>query len=221
MTGESRQLEEFFQQCRKWSVHMADLDAEPARYQYMRREFPALLGNRPLVSSLLERLAAGDAAVKSDRGGLFENEILLYLDPRRLFSVRLYFHAAGQFTPIHDHSAWGISGTPFGVLGVVRYQRVDDRTDAAQVRLEKSRELMLPPGAVDVVHPLDAGIHQTGSPTEHLNVMISAYGRPVRRLYIRTFDADTGRVTRHFPPKIRQRRFAREALALLDSPPSA
>ena len=46
--------------------------------------------------------------------GLFAHEVLLYLDPGRRFSLRLYFHPAGEHTVIHDHTSWGVSGTPDG-----------------------------------------------------------------------------------------------------------
>ena len=212
---DSSALDRFFRLCRRWSAQMAGLERGPARIRYMRQALPLLLLDRPVVAGVLERIASGDAAFAPARGGLFENEILLYLDPRRVFSIRLYFHEAGSYTPIHDHNSWGISGTPHGALGVIRYRREDDRADKDRVQLKKTRDAVLGPGEVDVVHPLDEGIHQTGSPTGEMNVMISAYGTPVRRLYIRSFDPATGRVFRHFPAKIRQRRLAKEAAARL------
>ena len=219
MTPKDTPLNGFFRRCRKWSAGMAALQKGPDRLNYMRDRLPELLLDRPMVDAVVERIAAGDPALRPSQGGLFENEMLLYLDPRRLFSIRIYFHEAGQYTPIHDHSAWGISGTPFGALGVIGYRRTDDGTEAARARLEKTRERALAPGELDVVHPLDNGIHQTGSPGEKINVMISAYGAPVRRLYIRSFDPESGRITKHFPPKIRRKHLAREAAALFAANP--
>ena len=209
-------MDEFYRRCRNWSSDMAALERGPRRMNYMRDRLPELLLDRPMVQGVLERIAAGDPACKPSGGGLFENEILLYLDPRRLFSIRIFFHEAGGYTPIHDHSSWGLSGTPFGTLGVVGYRRVDKEGDENRAKLEKTRELFLPPGRLDAVHPLDEGIHQTGSPDERMNVMISAYGPPIRRLFIRSFAAESGRIRRHFPPKILHRRLAKEAARMLD-----
>lgn len=56
------------------------------------------------------------------------------------------------------------------------------------------------------------GIHQTGSVDDALNVMISAYGHPGRRLYINLFEADTGKVERRYPARLQRRMLAKEAL---------
>jgi hypothetical protein len=206
-------LEGFTDRCRRWSGKMARINDASGRIDFMCGCISGLLLDSQTVTGILERIAAGDASLKPGQGGLFDHELLLYLDPSRRFSIRVYFHEAGRFTPIHDHSAWGISGTPFGTLGVVRYRRLDDGKDPGRATLTRTRELALTPGELDVVYPLDDGIHQTGSPTDEMNVMISAYGPPLRRLYIRSFDPATGRVTRHFPPRIRLRRLANEAAA--------
>ncbi len=194
---------------------MAVLGKTSDRMQYMGEALPDLLLDREQVGDILRAIETGDPIFKPARGGIFDSEVLLYLDPANRFSIRLYFHEPGRYTPIHDHSAWGISGTPFGTLGVIRYRRLDEGTDNRFARLEKTRELTLAPGELDTVLPLEDGIHQTGSPTREMNVMISAYGSPMRRLYVRFFDAATGRIRRHFPPKIRRRRLAGRAAGLL------
>ena len=42
--------------------------------------------------------------------------------------------------------------------------------------------------------------------------MISVYGRTLRRLFLRQFDPDTGRVQAIYPPRVRKKRLAEQAL---------
>lgn len=212
MSKRDNAFDKFIDLCREWSGQMAVLEDDAKRIAHMKAQVPNLLLDRRLMSGVLESIAKGSPSLNPGRCGIFENEILLYLDPSRIFSVRVYFHRPGDFTPIHDHSSWGINGTPFGTLNVVRYRRDDDGSDKNRVILTVSERLALSPGELDVVDSLDAGIHQTGNDSDQPNVMISVYGSPIRRLFIRIFDAETGRIWKRFPPKIRRRRLAKQAL---------
>jgi hypothetical protein len=147
--------------------------------------------------------------------------VLLYVDDQRRFSLRLYFHAAGEYTVIHDHNAWGVSGVASGRLGVVRYRCLDDGhgdepavSDGAPeyARLEKIDHRILPAGEVAVTRPLAPGIHQTGNPEVRPNMMVTVYGRPTRRLYIQEYDPATHRVFRRYPPRLQKQRFAGQVL---------
>jgi predicted metal-dependent enzyme (double-stranded beta helix superfamily) len=149
--------------------------------------------------------------------GIFVHEVLLYLDPGRRFSLRLYLHPPGSHTDIHDHSSWGISGCPAGRLSVIRY-KVDRRLADDRAVLTQRDPVILSPGEVTVTRAGERGVHQTGSPDANPNVMISVYGRPGRRLYINTYDAQTGRITQRYPPKILRRKLAQQAFrAFYDS----
>jgi len=212
MGNKGTAFDKFIHLCRDWSDQMAALEEEAERIALMQAQLPNLLLDSALVNAILESIAKGVPGLNTARCGIFENEILLYLDPRRIFSVRVYFHRPEEFTPIHDHSSWGINGTPFGTLNVVRYRRDDDGSDRNRAVWAVSEELALSPGELDVVHSLDAGIHQTGNASDQPNVMISVYGSPIRRLFVRIFDPETGRIWKRFPPKIRKRRLAKQAL---------
>ncbi|CAB5108399.1 hypothetical protein D3OALGA1CA_1873 [Olavius algarvensis associated proteobacterium Delta 3] len=212
MGSKDSAFDEFIRLCRSWSEQMAALKEEALRIDYMRGQLPELLLNRPVVGAILNHIAKGDPVLNMGRCGIFENEILIYLDPQRLFSVRVYFHLPGEFTPIHDHSAWGFNGTPQGALDIVRYRREDDGADPRRASLKKTEQVVLTPGEVGIVHRLDAGIHRTGNTTDRINAMISVYGSPIRRLYIRTFDPGSGRIEKRFPPKIQKRQLAKIAM---------
>ncbi len=200
--------------CRRWSRDVAVIGDDRQRQGYFQQALPQLLLDRDAVAPVLDNMARGRNRPTSG-GGLFEREVLLYLDPSRRFSLRLYFHPARSHTPIHDHTGWGVSGVPLGRLSVVRYDLAGPiEGDRACVE-ERSRQI-LAPGEVEITRPWNEGIHQTGTPDDALNVMISVYGRPGRRLYINTFDMDLHTVERRYPAKIAIRTFARQALALFE-----
>lgn len=208
---------------RAWSREIGGLADEEAYIDYFRQALPRLLGDRPLVRSLLEEIRAGAAYPDIRKAGFFENEVLLYLDERRRFSLRLYFHAGGEYTVIHDHNAWGVSGVASGRLGVVRYRlEAEDGKEsspggeaAKPARLVRTGHRILPAGEVTVTRPLAPGIHQTGNPDALPNIMITVYGRPARRLYIREYDPVTHRAFRRYHPRIRKQRCASDVLKAL------
>ena len=203
--------------CRRWSDEISDLPGEDRHIAYFQREMPHLLLDRALIRSLLSDIRAGRPWPDIRKAGFFENEILLYTDDHRRFSLRLYFHGAGEYTVIHDHNAWGVSGVTSGKLGVILYRREeDDQNDPAHARLVKLDHQILPAGKVAVTRPLAPGIHQTGNPEDLPNMMITVYGRPARRLYIQEYDPAGHRAIRRYPPKLRKKMFAGQVLKTLD-----
>ncbi len=206
----------FRKYCRKWSQEVHHLKSPDARIEYFQGVLPDLLLDQSAWSSMLGNIAQGRPYPDIRGAAIFENEVLLYMDEARRFSIRIYFFDPGEYTMVHDHSAWGISGTPAGRLGVVKYRLEEENAEEGRAGLSETKRLELEPGQVDVTHPLDRGIHSTGNPLSNGTiVMASVYGKPMRRLYIRRFDPDTRRVTRVYPPKLRKKRAAKEALALL------
>ena len=202
--------------CRQWVKEVHHLKSPEAQIEYFQEALPDLLLDQSVWSSILGNIAQGKPYPDIRGAAIFKNEVLLYMDEARRFSIRIYFFDPGEYTMVHDHSAWGISGTPAGRLGVVKYKLEEDGQEKDRVRLTETKRLELEPGQVDVTLPLDRGIHSTGNPlAEGTILMVSVYGRPMRRLYIRRFDPNTHRVTRIYPPKLTKKRAAKEALALL------
>lgn len=199
--------------CRRWSADMDRWPQEAERVDYFRDHLPGLLLDREAVVPVVERIVDGWPWPDSRYSGIFPNEMLVYLDPARRFSLRFYFHEAGSWTPVHDHSAWGVSGTPAGRLGVVHYRREDDGEREGYARLTETERRNLAPGEVETTEPLAGGIHQTGSPGGAVNLMVSVYGSPIRRLFIQWFDPAKDRVWPVYPPKIRKKMLARDVLA--------
>lgn len=202
---------QFDSYCRKWSADVSGITDDHQRMAYFQEHLPQLLLDRGTVRSVLNHMSCGRKWPDLRYGGLFSHEVLLYLDPSRRFSIRLYFHPPRTHTDIHDHTGWGVSGTPFGRLSVISYTCTGD-IESGRVGIHRDEQRLLQPGEVDLTHPWMDGIHQTGSVDGAINVMISAYGRPGRRLYVHRIDADTGVAERIYPPRLLRRILAREAL---------
>jgi predicted metal-dependent enzyme (double-stranded beta helix superfamily) len=202
--------------CRKWSADVSKIADEKQRMLYFQEHLPQLLLDRAVALAVLNQMTHGGKWPNLRYGGLFSHEVLLYLDPSRRFSIRLYFHPPHTHTDIHDHTGWGVSGTPFGRLSVIRYAGEDD-IENGRIRLQPGQQRILQPGEVDLTLAWMDGIHQTGSIDDTINVMISAYGRPGRRLYVHRIDPHTGAAERIYPPRLLRRMLARQAFKEISS----
>jgi len=198
--------------CEDWSESAEKISGLEARLQFFRKILPDLLLNEPLFKSILKNIADGSPYPDIRQGTMFDNELLLYTDNKRIFSIRLYLWNQRKYTPIHDHNAWGLIGTVSGEFEVTKYVREDDGSDEAYARLRERETLILKPGEIDTTLPLNKGIHKTGNPTEKTVTTIHLYGNPVRRTYINTFEPETGRISRLYAPKPLKRLLAEEAL---------
>jgi predicted metal-dependent enzyme (double-stranded beta helix superfamily) len=147
---------------------------------------------------------------------MFSNEFILYINNQRLFSVRFYIYESGQYTPVHDHNSWGVYGCVSGKVEVIRYRREDDETRQGYARLQETERILLVPGDTSVVRPLNDGIHRAGNPAVGTCVMLSVYGTPIRRLYVNQFDPMNNTVSRRYPPRLRKKQLARQALESME-----
>jgi len=202
---------QFGRYCRKWSADVEKIGDEEERMDYFKEHLPQLLLDRDTVHAVLARMTRGKKWPDLRYSGLFSHEVMLYLDASRRFSIRLYFHPPQTHTDVHDHTGWGVSGTPFGRLSVIGYNCAGD-IDTGRVRLQRAYQKVLMPGEVDLTRPWMDGVHQTGSVDDTLSVMISAYGRPGRRLYVHRIDPQTGAAERIYPQRLLRRMLAKEAL---------
>ena len=196
--------------CTAWSGEMEKLKAPEARIEFIRQHLPDLLLNTALFKDLVRRITKGKPYPDILHTDAVDNEILLYLNPRRIFSLRMFLFDAGEFTPIHDHNSWGVTGTALNELTVVKYHRDDDATIDGFAKIHETKRLKLIPGDIDLTKPLNEGIHQTGNSNEDPVIMVSIYGSPIRRLYVNGFEADKNRVFRMYAPKIKKRLMARK-----------
>jgi predicted metal-dependent enzyme (double-stranded beta helix superfamily) len=213
---EESSQEEVTAVCRKWAAAVKRISGSEGRMDFFRDELPSLLANRALFEGVLTGILKGNPHPDLRPETMFDNEIILYRDPSRLFSLRLFIFGAGEHTAVHDHTSWGISGSAFGKLEVVRYRREDNGADPGTARLALLGNVVLRPGEIEKTLPLDQGIHCTGNPAEGATLMLSVYGTPLRRLYIQRFNLETGSVHRVFPPRFKKRMLADQALKAIE-----
>ncbi len=200
--------------CKRWSQMLAKLKEEKERIEYIQNELPALLHNRGVFVELLSNIVKGGRYPDIRQPQMFDDEILLYLNTQPIFSIRMFIYEPFAYTPIHDHNSWGVIGSALGKIGVVKYVRVDDGSVEDHARLHQAERVTLALGETDVALPLDQGIHQTGNADGHASIMVSVYGRPIRRVYIQQFDMENNKVCRRYSPRVKKKLLAAEALSV-------
>lgn len=202
--------------CKQCAEDLAPVTEDTARIECIRREFPVLLRNTSLFARILADITSGGKYPDLGYPTMFDNELLLCADANRLFSLRLFLWDPGDYTPVHDHSSWGVIGPVSGKLEVVNYRREDSGSQAAQAHLVEAERLLLQPGETAFTLPLNDGIHMIGNPTSEAMLSLSLYGNPLPRGYINGFDPATGRVYQILAPKIKKKLLATKALLGLD-----
>jgi len=180
------------------------------------QEMPALLLNHRLFKKVLTHIVKGRRYPDARQATMFTNEFILFINTKRLFSVRLYIYDPGQYTPIHDHNSWGVYGCVHNRIEVIRYRRQDDETIAGYARPEEIERPVLHPGQTASVLPLNDGIHKAGNPDGSTSVMLCVYGTPIRRLYVNQYDHLQNRVNKRYPPRLRKKMLASQALETME-----
>ncbi len=211
-----RPPEELMNICNRWSKTVEGISGDERRIEFFQNELPGFLRNQALVEELLKNIKNGNPYPDVRQAQIIDDEILLYLNPKRLFSLRMFLYGPGDYTPIHDHSSWGVSGAAVGQLGVIRYERKDDGSIEGHAQLLQEAPVYLQRGEIELTRPLNEGIHQTGNPVDGTTVMVSVYGSPIRRLYINCFDYKANKVKKLYPPRIKKKMLAMEALKQLN-----
>jgi len=202
--------------CTAWSKKMEALAGRKLRMQFVKARLPDLLLRTPLFIELIDRIDRGDTYPDIRHTDAFENEILLYMNPKRIFSLRMFLFGAEEFTPIHDHNSWGMTGSVINKLTVVRYRREDAGSVEGYARIHETHRLTLSPGEIECTLPLNEGIHATGNATKDPMVMVSVYGTPVRRLYVNRYDAEKNRVHRMYSPRMKKKLLAKSTLRFVN-----
>ena len=212
MPKPSKPPKELLEICQRWSERVEGISGDAARIEFFQNELPGFLRNQALFEKLLHNIKAGNPYPDLRQAQMIDDEILLYLNPKRLFSLRMFLYGPGDYTPIHDHNSWGLSGSAVGELGVIRYGREDDGSVEGFAQLLQAAPVYLQPGEIELTRPLNEGIHQTGNPVDGITIMISLYGSPIRRLYINRFDDKVNKVEKLYPPRIKKKMLAVQAL---------
>lgn len=131
------------------------------------------------------------------------NEVTIFVDPARLFSLRLYIWDPARTYPIHAHGAWGIVSCVTGAIVERKYERIDGGAQPGHAEIRELSRGTLKPGETTVVLPLDQGIHgmESASP-DTPSVSLHLYGPAVRRGYLECFDLHKKTVYKVIPPHL-------------------
>ncbi len=181
------------------------------------REVISRMAQKPaFLKEIFYRYATDDEFLMSRLLTVDPNEVTIFVDPARLFSLRLYIWDPAMTYPIHSHGAWGIVACVAGAIIERKYQRIDGgaRPGHAEIR-ELSRDT-LRPGETTVVLPLDQGIHSMESASQDSpSISLHLYGRAVRRGYLECFDLHKKTVYKVIPPYLYGRAYVLKALGAL------
>jgi predicted metal-dependent enzyme (double-stranded beta helix superfamily) len=171
-----------------------------------------ILKERKALTLMLERLAHDIHFAREQAANMFDNEIILWRDPNRTFSIRSHLWAPDEPSFIHDHNAWGILSAWSGFLIVENYERLDSGRKEGTARLRLKEKIILEEGMSILVRPLNEGIHRVMSGADQVAVSLSIYGRPGGRKYILKFDPETSTTERIYPPSRKHQTLARNVL---------
>jgi predicted metal-dependent enzyme (double-stranded beta helix superfamily) len=196
----------------RWSESLQQYRDTETRILFIANEMPGLLSNRPLFKKILADIAKGSSYPDLRQATMFSNEFILFINPQRLFSVRLFIYDSGQYTPVHDHNSWGVYGCVSNRIEVIRYRREDDGSKPGYARLQEIDRQFLRPGQTLSVLPLNEGIHQAGNSGQKTSIMLSVYGTPIRRLYVHQYDISQNTVSKRYPPRLSKKMLATRAL---------
>ena len=207
--------EEIISICTALGKSLKRCKEDEERIEYAKKALPNLLLNRQVFADLLRNVIEGAAYPDLKRATMFDNELILYTDPSRLFSLRLFLWGPLEYTVIHDHNSWGVIGPVSGVLDVFNYIREDDGSKDGYARIMESEKLKCLPGDTAYTLRLDKGIHKIGNPAEDTMVSLSFYGNPIKRNYLQAFEMKNNRVYRILSPQTKKKMLAKKFLRLL------
>jgi len=113
-------------------------------------------------------------------------QYLLHCDSRERFSVVSFVWGPGQFTPVHDHTVWGLVGVLRGAELSQAYTRAPDGTLTKNGAAER-----LAAGSIAAVSPSIGDIHVVSNALEAgPSVSIHVYGANIGRVERATYDGD-------------------------------
>lgn len=115
-------------------------------------------------------------------------QYLLYCDPLERFSVVSFVWGPKQFTPIHNHTVWGVIGQ---LQGAELSQSFLPQAGRSPTPIGEAE--LLKAGEVAQVTPPDHDVHRVSNPSEtDVAISIHAYGANIGRLPRAVFDPKTG-----------------------------
>ncbi len=145
------------------------------------------------VSDLMRSLVAEDnwldPAFAAEHPEYYQ-QYLLYADPEDRFSVVSFVWGAGQSTPIHDHTVWGV----IGMLRGAEYAQSYELNSDGQLHAI-GKEVQLQPGDVESVSPTIGDIHKVRNAYhDQTSISVHVYGGNIGKIHRHVFIPETGEV---------------------------
>lgn len=171
-----------------------------------------LVSNSNWFKPILSKLALDDAFLKSQWHSIDPNDIQIYRNPDKLFTVRAFIWEPNVLYPIHDHGAWGIVGAHINQIRERKFAWVDDGNDDNYAEVIRIADATLAPGETTYVLPLNEGIHQMQAVNNNTSVTIHVYGSPVRKGFINYFNLHNNTARRMYLPSVEKKILAIRAM---------
>lgn len=115
-------------------------------------------------------------------------QYLLYCDPLERFSVVSFVWRAGQTTPVHDHTVWGMVGV---MRGSELCEEFNFTPDGDALIAAGSHQIA--PGGIDLVSPRIGDIHRVSNAlTDKPSVSIHVYGANIGAVSRHVYDLNSG-----------------------------
>jgi predicted metal-dependent enzyme (double-stranded beta helix superfamily) len=172
---------------------VADLAPESAILHQLRAvaDLPpgaAICDAAPLLDTLIRSTTLLDRMPCIEGPGPMP--IQLSDDSDRL-NLQLFLWPAGSWTPIHDHTNWGVYVCVAGSLLEDRYVRLDDEAQPARAHLRRDWRAIWRPGQQSHLLPYAGGIHRVANPGLGPAASLHLYGPRLSAMDGRNYDPRT------------------------------
>ena len=139
-----------------------------------------------IIAKRLRRVLDGDWLPEGARVGSSDHyqRHVLHEDPRGRFSIGAFVWGAGQATPIHDHTSWGVIGVMAGDLISENFEK------DARGNLSLTSMATLGVAATTWLSPRTGDIHRVVNPSRHAAaISLHVYGAPFAAVCRERYDA--------------------------------
>lgn len=116
----------------------------------------------------------------------YYQQYLLHADSRERFSIVSFVWGPGQFTPIHNHTTWGLIGMLRGSEYSQGFEILADGT-----LIKNGDAIQLVPGAVEAVSPAIGDVHKVHNAfDDRVSISIHVYGANIGAVKRNVFATD-------------------------------
>ena len=181
---------------------MAEIKSyNPQRFHHFLTHLTRLVDQNPDEAQALDGAAQllGDLVSSDDwllpdfahPHPLHYQQYLLFADPQDRFSVVSFVWGPGQYTPIHDHTVWGLIGMLRGSEMCQSYSRMSDGRWAPA-----GLQIQMIPGDVEAVSPRLGDVHRVWNAfSDQVSISIHVYGANIGKVQRSIYYEDGTRKT--------------------------